>query len=199
MNSTRINSSLAIVASLTFLLGCQTDDVHHALATGGPNSSATELPEGNPPATNVVAQVHGSAFREILLTNQVYHVRAGGPNSFVGMTNTPTSNHVSLLRVSEGLFVFRLINEEAQRILVWNVRVQIHSTGPGTDGFGWETVHDAYPNLTSRLDPGASGKFTVLRPGGSPWWVCLLYSKDWTGGGVRYSGNYEVISQEYDE
>src|SRR3989442_2022454 len=82
-------------------------------------------------------------------TNQHhYAIRVGG--SYVAITNAPSSNPVSLSFASwsEWGAVFRLTNAETHGILFWNVRVQVRSTGPGTDGFGWDTVYDDYPTGT---------------------------------------------------
>lgn len=135
-----------------------------------------------------------------------YHVRAGGPRSYVLLTNAPASNPVSIAfaRWENGEAVFRLTNSGRHAILLWNVRVQVMASGPGTDGFGWDTVQDDYPAGTAKYNAGSqlagvTGEFRVAAPGRAPWRVCAIYSTDWTDGGRSFSGNYEVISREGDE
>lgn len=126
-----------------------------------------------------------------------YHLRAGGPHSVTLITNAPESNPVSISLVSgtDDTPEFRLTNGERHAILLWNVRVQVRSKGPGTDGFGWDTVSDDYPDGQAKFLAGASGTFRVQHPHETPWRVCVIYSTDWTDSGNSASGNYEVISQ----
>jgi hypothetical protein len=137
---------------------------------------------------------------------QAYHVRAGGPRSFVLLTNAPASNRVgiSVATWGDSEANFRLTNGEPHAILLWNVRVQTRSTGGGTDGFGWDTVSDDYPvgaagYNSAHYPPGSIGEFQVRHPDKKPWRVCVLYSIDWTDSGKSYSGNYEAIGQELKE
>jgi len=137
---------------------------------------------------------------------QTYIIQAGGSRSFVGITNIPVANRVSISFASwrDEVPIFRLTNGEPHTILLWNVRVQVRSTGRGTDGFGWDTVYDDYPGTTGKHNsahypPGSTGEFRVDHPGETPWRVCAVYSMDWTDTGKSYSGNYEVISQELKE
>jgi len=135
------------------------------------------------------------------VTPHAYHVRAGGPNSYTLFTNAPESNRVSIAferRDSEGV-IFRLFNGERHAILIWNVRVQAPSTGAGTDGFGWDTIHDDYPVGSSRYpsprcEAGAWSEFKVDPPREKSWRVCAIYSIDWSDSEKSYSGNYEAIS-----
>jgi hypothetical protein len=136
----------------------------------------------------------------------LYILNAGGPRSFVGLTNAPASNRAAIVlaRSSDDGVIFRLTNGESHAILLWNVRVQVQATNRGTDGFGWDTVYDDYPMGTPRYNsahylPGATGEFSVPHPRATPWRVCILYSTDWADSGNSYSGNYEVISQELKE
>lgn len=144
-----------------------------------------------------------------------YSVRAGGPNSFVGMTNRPESNRVRIGfkkwggvdPESEHIAVFGLTNGESREILLHNVRVQVPAADGGTDGFGWDTVYDDYPSGTSDYNTaifpvGKSGEFVAPRPEGKRWRVCVLYSirdeastEDPTKQ-ILYCGNYEVVSSE---
>ncbi len=158
------------------------------------------------PATGP-ADEGGSATGLATVTGRpLYVLRAGGPHSYVGITNTPDSNPVtiSLATWAAGEASFSLSNAEPHAILLWNVRVQVRSTGPGTDGSGWDTVSDDYPRGTPEYNsalyrPGALGEFRVQPPAEKPWRVCIIYSTDWNDSGNSYSGNYEVISHEIDE
>ncbi len=139
----------------------------------------------------------GELTRQTVLTR--YTIRAGGAANFVGITNSPSSNRVGLVfsKIKEGRAVFRLTNAEPHGILLWNVRVQTRSTGPGTDGFGWDTVADDYPNIQrAALPPGSSEEFTVEQPDATPWRVCIVYAIDWTESGKHYQGDYEVCGRE---
>jgi hypothetical protein len=89
--------------------------------------------------------------------------------------------------------VFRATNREPHAILLWNARVQTNSAGAGTDGFGWDTVYDDYPEGDARIPAGSAGEFRIPRPPAVPWRVCVLFSQDWNDNGKTYSGNYEVI------
>lgn len=126
-----------------------------------------------------------------------YYLRAGGPQSVTLITNAPESNRVSISLVTgtDENPVFRLANGEGHTILLWNVRVQVRSEGSGTDGFGWDTVSDDYPDGQAKFSPGESGTFRVQNPREIPWRVCIIYSTDWADSGNSASGNYEVISQ----
>lgn len=128
---------------------------------------------------------------------QVYHLKAGGPNSITLITNAPDSNPVSISLVPQAdeIPTFLVKNGEHHAILVWNVRVQVPSKGRGTDGFGWDTIADDYPDGQSHIAKGMSGKFSVQHPRETPWRVCVIYSTDWKDSGNKYWGNYEVISQ----
>ncbi len=139
---------------------------------------------------------------------KVYHysLQAGGPQSFTGLTNAPSANPVRIAFVdwNNGSATFRLTNRESHRILLWNVRVQSRSAGLGTDGLGWDTIYDDYPEPTGKLDssrfePGQVGEFLARLPDKMPWRVCVLYSVDWTDSGKTFSGNYEGISEELNE
>lgn len=133
------------------------------------------------------------------VTSGKYVLRAGGPRNFVPVTNSPASNRaiISVIRNEGGKVVLLLTNGEPHSILLWNVRVQTRSSGAGTDGFGWDTVADDYPNATrAALPPGTAGEFLVEAPDGTPWRVCILYSIDWADSGKQYSGNYEVCGRE---
>lgn len=153
--------------------------------------------------TNKIAPAVVTASHAGLTNSQAYHLRAGGPSSFVGLTNSPASNHVSLAfaELSDYGPIFRFTNREPHAILLWDVRIQVPSKGTGTDGFGWDTVYDDYPEGTSgnnsaSFAPGSTGEFRVPRQKQIPWRVCILYSIDWTDSGKTHSGNYEVISKE---
>jgi hypothetical protein len=127
----------------------------------------------------------------------LYTLRAGGPQSIVGLTNWPSSNRVDLTmaKKTESEATFRLTNHEGHSILLWNVRVQVPAQGSGTDGFGWQTVHDDYPEGDAKYGPGAAGEFRVVVPDAGQWRACALYSMDWPDSGKSYFGNYEVLSQ----
>jgi hypothetical protein len=180
-----ITSALLPVLVLVLLCSCRMDDAHN---------KRTKQP------SPVAAALSGT-------TNRHTHaIRAGGPHSFVRITNPPASNRASIFFAtwSDDGPVFRLTNGEPHAILLWNVRVQVRSTDRGTDGFGWDTVDDDYPMGTVRYNsalypPGSTGEFSVHHPGKTPWRVCVLYSTDWTDSGKSYSGNYEVISEELKE
>jgi hypothetical protein len=106
------------------------------------------------------------------VTSGKYVLRAGGPRNFVPVTNSPASNRaiISVIRNEGGKVVLLLTNGEPHSILLWNVRVQTRSSGAGTDGFGWDTVADDYPNATrAALPPGTAGEFLVEAPDGTPW------------------------------
>lgn len=161
---------------------------------------ARELAGHSPPVAPVAIPA-SNAWSHIL-----YAVRAGGPHSFVGLTNLPVSNRASIAldRSTGDHIVFRLTNGEPHAILLWNVRVQIPAVGPGTDNLGWETVADDYPEGTAQYSAAheprkAAGEFHVQHPGEIPWRVCILYSIDWADSGKSFSGNYEVISTEVTE
>src|SRR5438552_1585651 len=59
-----------------------------------------------------------------------YAVRAGGAESYVGLTNAPASNrvHISRARWDQSRFPYTAVvgitNSESCGILMWNVRVQ---------------------------------------------------------------------------
>ena len=128
----------------------------------------------------------------------LYIVRATG--GFVGFTNPPSSNRVWLYVAKNRYYgaTFRLTNAEPHAILPWNVRVQVRSTGAGTDGTGWDTVFDDYwAGMPGVVQPGAVGEFRVELPLKTPWRVCIIYSTDWTDTQKQYSGQYEVISREF--
>ncbi len=178
--------ALLSVAILCVAAGCSSTGNQRSERLRGAGVAATQRPTVHP---------------------YVYSLRAGGDRSFVGLTNAASANRVvlGLLRSSneEGV-VFGVTNREPHSVLVWNVRVQNRVVGPGTDGFGWETVADDYPVSTSRssaakLAPGASGELRVVHPGQVPWRVCLLYSIDWSDGGKSASGNYEAVGAEIPE
>jgi hypothetical protein len=135
----------------------------------------------------------------------LYIVRAvGGPTGF---TNPPALNPVWLSLAKNRYYgpTFRLTNVETHAILPWSVRVQVRSTGAGTDGTGWDTVFDDYwTGRPGMVQPGAVGEFRVKPPLKSPWRVCIIYSTDWTDTFARtnliqksFSGQYEVISREF--
>jgi hypothetical protein len=155
-----------------------------------------------------------------------YTVHAGG-DLYVGFTNHPASNRVAIAfsrwRVedfsneanSRRVAVFRLTNSENREILLWNVRVEVASTGftPKVSGLeaihaGWETVHNDYPAGpdSPQIAPGKSAEFAVSWPGRTPWRVCIIYSKEWIGDerkppvrGRQWGGDYEVITPEMKE
>ncbi|MCD6052219.1 MAG: hypothetical protein K0Q55_3637 [Verrucomicrobia bacterium] len=150
-----------------------------------------------------VAQV-SSAKTETTKPAGAYVLRAGGPHSVVQITNAPASNPVSITYVPSPspTATFRLTNREPQSIMIWNVRVQVKAQDGGTDGQGWKTVHDDYPtgNKLARIPTGGVDQVTVSRPGDEPWRVCVLYSKETVVTNPRrYTGNFEVISQELKE
>jgi hypothetical protein len=126
----------------------------------------------------------------------LYISPAGGPHSVVGLTNWPSSNRANLTvaKRTESEATFRLTNREQHSILLWNVRVQVAARDAGTDGFGWETVYDEYPEGTANYTPGAVGEFRVRVPDAGQWRACALYSIDWADSGKCYFGNYEVLS-----
>ena len=136
-----------------------------------------------------------------------YVVRAGGPHSYVAITNPPNSRPVtlSLLRDRGEGIDFRLSNGLPHAVLLWNVRVQVRVPGPGTDGYGWETVADDYPNSapssrnSANCPPGGVMDVQVTHPGRTPWRVCALYATDWNDSGRTYSGNDEAIAPELNE
>lgn len=136
-----------------------------------------------------------------------YVVRAGGPHSYTVITNPPNSQPVtlSLLRDRGDGIDFRLSNGLPHAILLWNVRVQVRVAGPGTDGFGWETVADDYPNAApasrnqASCPPGGVMDFQVTHPGRTPWRVCALFATDWNDSGRTYSGNDEALGPELTE
>jgi hypothetical protein len=144
-----------------------------------------------------------------------YIVNAGGPRNFVGISEEGSeSNQVRVAlkswrrEVPSGgrIAVFGLTNAGSQAILLWNVRVQVPSTGGGTDGYGWDTIHDDYPAGSREIfPPGTSGEFVVEPPRETTWRVCILYSKEEseadrpTGGRRRYFGNHEVITRVMSE
>jgi hypothetical protein len=147
------------------------------------------------------------AGRDLETSDQRYMVRAGGPHTFVPVTG---ANEADQVRVTFNRFdtgphhqeiaVFTVANRERRRILLWNVRIQVPSEGSGTDGLGWNTVHDDYPIGTAtthsaRLLPGATGEFWVKPPDAERWRVCFLYSKEMDDGS-GFSGNYEAVSGE---
>ena len=157
-------------------------------------------------ASSKATETVGAAFHGVSTNGQTYHVRAGGPHSYVGIANAAASNLVAIAFANwrDDGPVFRLTNREPHGILLWNVRVQIKSKDGGTDGLGWDTVYDDYPVGTAKYNsahysPGTVGEFRVQHPGKVPWRVCVLYSIDWTDSGKSFSGNYEVISQELKE
>ena len=86
-------------------------------------------------------------------------------------------------------------------ILVWNVCVKVRSTNSPTGPAKWENVANDYPEGPgdARIPPGSSEEFRVRRRFEIPWRVCILYSKDWTGVGTSFNGNYEIISPEMEE
>lgn len=140
-----------------------------------------------------------------------YIVNAGGPRNFVGISKEGlVSNQVRVAFKSwrreapsgGSIAVFSLTNAESQSILLWNVRVQVPSKGGGTDGYGWDTIHDDYPAGSREIfPPGTSGEFVVEPPRETTWRVCILYSKEEAeadrppGGRRRYFGNHEVITR----
>jgi hypothetical protein len=138
----------------------------------------------------------------------VYVLRAGGPAVYNELTNSPALNNATITlrnrQDTPGQISFAITNNEPEEILIWNVRVQVKSFGesPGTDGFGWDTVYDDYPEVReAALDPGRSTDLRVTPPDGQLWRVCVLYSKHHKDklGPKTYDGNYEVISQPIDE
>lgn len=97
---------------------------------------------------------------------------------------------------------FKITNGEGSSILLWNVRVQVLSiVGGGTDGLGWETVEDDYPNGKSTYEAHDAGEIYVRSQKDSFWRVCLLYSKEapaGTGPEKRsWNGNYEILSAQF--
>ena len=150
-----------------------------------------------------------------------YTIHAGG-DLYVGFTNYPASNPVTIAfsrwRVGDSssrVAVFRLTNSENRSVLLWNVRVEVPSTGftPQVSDLaaihaGWETAHNDYPSGTNapHIDAGESGEFAVDWPGRSPWRVCIIYSKEWIGderkppvSGRQWGGDYEVIGPQMKE
>lgn len=153
------------------------------------------------PALAATAQPAMPAPRPIL-----YRVSAGGPHLIVGLDTRPESNHVAIAfhRQGEASGIFRLTNREPVSVLIWNVRVQVPSKGPGTDGFSWDTVHDDYPTGLKlyNIPPGGFDEIEAPMYGAGPWRVCVLYSKERkveAAKGRQFFGNYEVISLKVDE
>lgn len=141
-------------------------------------------------------------------TNDSYVVKAGGPNTFNLITNLPALNkaRIELTRPQQiyDRVAFTVTNAEPAEILLWNVRVQVKSPGEngGTDGFGWDTVYDDYPESKDAIvKSGRTTQLTVKPPTGPLWRVCLLYAKGRTNEFSEkvYGGNYEIISEPIDE
>lgn len=142
-------------------------------------------------------------------TNSVgkeYTLNAGGPHAFVGARRAPATNSVSIgFHELEGNQAWiKVTNSEPCAVLVWNVRVQVPSKnkGKGTDGFGWDTIHDDYPKGDSRLNSGATGKVLVPIQFEGSWRVCVLFSKEIHGkpeavSPTQFDGTLEVISAVY--
>lgn len=138
--------------------------------------------------------------------NRSYILKAGGPSSVTVVTNPPDENNASIrlrgLNTQANRFTFIVRNNEPEEILIWNVRVQKKSEGRGTDGFGWDTISDDYPE--SDRGPIPSGQFarlTVQPPAASTWRTCVLYAKEQrnASGEKVYGGNYEIISETLDD
>jgi Carboxypeptidase regulatory-like domain len=159
-------------------------------------------------------------FRRVEPIKTLYSVQIG-PHAYVGLTNLPDANPVSITFSRWKLYstiadepddhaaVFRLTNGESTSITLWNVRVQIPSTsgspeisGGGAIHAGWQTIQNDYPGEGGGVhEAGASGELWVKSPPkGTPWRVCVLYSKERAEderrrpAERRHYGNYEVIS-----
>jgi hypothetical protein len=139
----------------------------------------------------------------------LYILEAGG--AVIGLTNAANSTPVRLSFLQWGsgsdylnfgdVAFFRVTNEDTRSILVWNVRVQVLTTNTATDSSKWRNVVDDYPPGpgNAKIQSGSSEEFRVQRVFETPWRVCILYSKDWTGTATSFNGNYEIISEEIKE
>jgi hypothetical protein len=141
-------------------------------------------------------------------TNYSYVLKAGGPVSYNVLTTPPELNkaRISLRRLeyTPNRVFFTVTNAEPDEILIWNVGVQVKSPAesPGTDGFGWDTVYDDFPNSPeAALKPNHSTELFVTPPSASIWRVCVLYAKEQKDkpGPKTYAGDHEIISVPIDD
>jgi len=204
-----------LLAGFCLIAGCRSPDPIGKATSNEPDSAAERRTEAqhdqdivkavtpsvstaNPPSSNP------QRFRPL------YTLKAG--TASIGPTNAPNSTPVQLSFVRFGsasdrrnfgeVAFFRLTNREDRSILLYNLRVQVHSTNSFyLDPPGWETVVNDYPEGpgNTRIPPGSSEEFRVHRLFGKPWRVCIVYSKDWAGTGTTFGGHYEIISEEMRE
>jgi hypothetical protein len=167
--------------------------------------TVTSLKLGTPPDLSLNATPQSRRGAKL---DQSYVLKAGGPSSVTVITNSPGLNKarvfLSRRQSTPSRISFTVTNAESEEILLWNVRVQIKSHGenPGTDGFGWDTVSDDYPQSGEAvLKPAKSTELTVIEPSAPLWRVCVLYAKKPTDSAGReiYNGNYEICSEAINE
>jgi hypothetical protein len=204
-----------LLAGICLLCGCRSTGVI-GRATSIEPQSMTETRTAAKHDQHVVKGVSPS----VIISNSpslspqrvrpLYILKACG--AFIGPTNAPNSTpaHLSFARLGSNtdynnfgdVAFFRLSNGENRSILLWSVRVQIRSPdSKHPDPPGWQTIADDYPEGTTKpnIPPGSSDELRVRRPVGETWRVCIVYSKDWTGTGTTYGGDYELISEEIKE
>lgn len=77
--------------------------------------------------------------------------------------------------------VFRVTNRGSRPVLVWNVRQQAHTPGPGGLVSPWQTQYDDYPGRGwhhAMIPAGGSEEFPITPAPEDHWRVCLLYSRE---------------------